>query len=146
MQGKVLELFITKANADKTRLSVTTLTMDSDGVLEDKFYKKDPLRSILITSIESYRIAQESGIEIPIGSLGENILIDISPYHLKAGETFTIGSTCFEITQNCTLCQGLSRLNAKLPKLLKNDRGVFAKVISGKSEISIDDRVEILEY
>ncbi|MEJ2414682.1 MAG: MOSC domain-containing protein, partial [Sulfurimonas sp.] len=69
--------------------------------------------------------------------------VDINPYSLIPGEKLQIGETLFEITQNCTLCKGLSSVNSKLPKVLKNDRGIFAKVISGKSEIKIGNVIKI---
>ncbi len=146
MQGKVLQLFITHSDANKTRESVEKISVDEFGIKDDKFYNKNLMRSILITSYESYKLSQENNISIETGSLGENILIDINPYDLNPGERLTIGSTVLEITQNCTLCKGLSTLNSKLPKLLKNDRGIFAKVIKGSSEIALDDKVEILSY
>ena len=146
MQGKVLQLFVTHSDANKTRESVKKIFVDEFGIKDDKFYSKNLMRSILITSYESYKLSQENNISIETGSLGENILIDINPYDLNPGERLTIGSTVLEITQNCTLCKGLSTLNSKLPKLLKNDRGIFAKVIKGSSEIALDDKVEILSY
>jgi len=146
MTGKVLKLYITHNDAEKSRESTQKISVDELGIVEDKFYNKNLMRSILITSYDSYKLAQANNINIEIGSLGENILIDINPYHLKAGDKLKIGSTTLEITQNCTLCKGLSSVNSKLPKLLKNDRGIFAKVIKGKSEISLDDKVEILDY
>jgi len=146
MQGKVLSLFITKDDTNKTRLKVQSASVDANGIIEDKFYKKDPMRAILITSQESYTLTSENGIALEEGSLGENILIDINPYNLTSGDQFSIGDTTFEITQNCTLCKGLSTVDKRLPKLLKNDRGIFAKVISGKSEIHLGDNVEISTY
>ena len=146
MQGKVLELFITKADDKKTRINVTSIKVDEQGIVNDKFYGKDSMRAILITSNTSYKLTKENGIDIRTGSLGENILIDISPYHLVHGDRLIIGNTTLEITQNCTLCQGLSSVDKKLPKLLKKDRGIFAKVISGNSEIHLDDKVEILKH
>lgn len=143
MTGKVLQLFITKDNSEKTRLSPQSITLDDQGILEDKFYSKDLMRSVLITSTYSYDLAKEKGIEISYGVLGENILIDINPYDLLPGQQLKIGDTTFEITQNCTLCKGLSSVDSKLPKVLKNDRGIFAKVVSGKSVIKLDDCVEI---
>jgi len=141
-QGKVLQLFITKNDTNKTKLSPTTLHLTSEGVVDDKFYAKDPQRAILITTTQSYEMAQEQGIEMPYGTLGENILIDINPYHLQAGEQLQIGECTLEITQNCTLCKGLSTINSKLPKLLKDDRGIFAKVIKGNS-LHVNDRVSL---
>lgn len=140
--GKVLKLFTTCDDENKTRLSPGFITVDNEGVLEDKFYAKDLLRSVLITSIESYELAQKEDIEIPYGSLGENILVDINPYSLLPGDKLQIADTILEITQNCTLCKGLSSVSSKLPKILKNDRGIFAKVISGKSVIKIDDVIK----
>jgi MOSC domain-containing protein YiiM len=141
-QGKVLQLFITKDNAQKTKLSPKSITLTSEGIVGDKFYAKDPQRAILITTTQSYKMAQEQGIEMPYGTLGENILIDINPYHLQAGEQLQIGECTLEITQNCTLCKGLSTINSKLPKLLKDDRGIFAKVIKGNS-LHVNDRVSL---
>ncbi len=145
MKGKVEELFITKADSSKRRERVESIFVDEFGIQDDKFYNKNPMRTILITSKESYQLAQKNDIEIKIGSLGENILIDINPYSMLKGQRLKIGNTLLEITQNCTLCQGLSMLNEKLPKLLKNDRGIFAKYISGDSTIRIGESVEILK-
>jgi len=145
-QGKVLKLFITKNDLNKTRESLTSINTDEHGILNDKFYDKNDQRAILITTIQSYEIALNNGIKLPQGSLGENILIDINPYHLKAGEVLTIGNATLEITQNCTLCKGLTQLGAKLPKLLKNDRGIFAKVINGMQTITVEDEVSISNH
>jgi MOSC domain-containing protein YiiM len=141
--GKVLELFITKDDANKTRVSKQTVTVDNNGIQEDKFYAKNEERAILITSEQSYKMALDNDIIIDTGLLGENILIDINPYHLLGGQRLKIGDSILEITQNCTLCKGLTNVNSKLPKLLKNDRGIFAKVISGEGKISVGDPVEI---
>jgi len=143
MQGNVIKLYITKDDKNKTREKPSTIQLDQQGIIGDKFYAKDPNRAILITSTESYKLAKENGIELEDGALGENILIDISPYHLLPGEQFRIGEALLEITQNCTLCKGLTAVNSKLPKLLKNDRGIFAKLISEPSLLKISDRVII---
>jgi MOSC domain-containing protein YiiM len=143
MIGKVIQLFITLNDENKTRVSPESITLDNDGIYEDKFYGKDLLRSVLITSLDSYKLANNEGIDIEYGSLGENILVDINPYSLVPGEKLQIGETLFEITQNCTLCKGLSSVNSKLPKVLKNDRGIFAKVLSGESEIKIGNVIKI---
>jgi MOSC domain-containing protein YiiM len=143
MQTKVLKLFITKNDELKTRKSVGVIEVDNNGIKSDKFYNKNLQRSILLTSIDSYNMAKKEGIELELGALGENILIDANPYHLKEGEQIIIGDVVLEITQNCTLCKGLSVVNSKLPKLLKNDRGIFAKVISGDSTIKINDIVKV---
>ena len=140
--GTVRALFISTGDPKRPRKEVTSLEVDTNGIIGDKFYAKDPHRSILISSQQSYEIAKENGIDIEVGSLGENIFIDINPYTLLPGETIKIGEIELEVTQNCTLCKGLSSLNSKLPKLLKNDRGIFVKA-KKKGRISLKDLVTI---
>ncbi|MBA1438031.1 MAG: MOSC domain-containing protein [Epsilonproteobacteria bacterium] len=142
MNGKVLKLYITKNGTKRVREEVETITVDNNGVVDDKFYAKNLQRSVLITAVQSYELAKTKEIDLPFGSLGENILIDINPYSLLPGQQLIIGETVLEITQNCTLCKGLSSVNPALPKVLKNDRGIFAKVVSGKSQISLGDQVK----
>ena len=141
--GKVLQLYMTKNDANKTRLQKESLLLDAQGVQGDKFYAKDTQRAILITSKESYELAQKNDINISNGVLGENILIDINPYSLLPGDKLQIGDALLEITQNCTLCKGLTSVNAKLPKLLRNDRGIFAKTLN-ETRISKGDAVVFL--
>jgi MOSC domain-containing protein YiiM len=126
--AKVIELYITHDNS--SRLNKESLMVDKDGVLEDKFHGKKIERSVLITSTDAYRLAQENGIQIEQGSLGENILVDGSISLLIPGKQFFIGDVLFEITQNCTICKGLSTVDTKLPSLLKDDRGIFAKTVT----------------
>ncbi|MFT5835600.1 MAG: MOSC domain-containing protein YiiM [Sulfurimonas sp.] len=138
-QGIVLELFISIKGKD-TRSQQESLIVDTQGVREDKFYAKNTQRAILITSVDSYNLAKENGIETPYSSLGENILLDVNPYHLSPGDRLEVGETLLEISQNCTICKGLSKVDASLPTLLQNDRGIFAKVING-GRISKGDKV-----
>jgi MOSC domain-containing protein YiiM len=146
LQGKVLQLFITKDNKEKTKIMATHIDADENGIINDKFYNKNNQRAILITSVQSYNMAQSEGINLSNGLLGENILLDITPYHLHAGDRFRIGDATLEITQNCTLCKGLSSINSKLPKLLKEDRGIFAKIINGPASINVGDTVDLATY
>lgn len=146
MPGTVKELYITRDDVNKTRENVKKIIVDSSGVQKDKFYNKNSMRSILITSVESYKLVQENNINIQAGSLGENILIDINLYALVQGDRIKIGNTLLEITQNCTLCQGLSSIDSKLPKLLKNNRGIFAKYIEGSSQIILGSSIQILDF
>lgn len=146
MTGKVIALFVTTENSIKKREQVDSIEFGTEGVKKDKFYAKDSQRSVLITSIDSYSLSEKNGILLKQGSLGENILVDINPYHLKAGDQLVIANTTLEITQNCTLCKGLTTIDNRLPKLLKNDRGIFAKVVSNPDKVSIGDTVKILNH
>ena len=125
--GKILELFY---STNDGRVSTTKLALDNKGVIEDKYYDKDIQRSVLIASQESYKLASSNGIDAPYSALGENILIDYNPYHLKPGARLSVGNLVLEISQNCTLCNSLSKVDKRLPKLLKDDRGIFAKVVT----------------
>ena len=125
---KVLSLFIAQTTEPKT-LSCDSLTCDEGGVIGDKHHGKDPLRSVLITSAYAYTLAETHGIEMVYGSLGENILTDFDLRSLKPGDRLRMGEVVFEVAQNCTLCNHLSQIDRKLPKLLREDRGIFARVV-----------------
>ena len=125
--GSIVELFYSTNDA---RVNTKELSLDNKGVIEDKYYNKDIQRSVLITSLDSYSIAKKNGIDVPYGMLGENILIDYNPYNLDVGTKLVIGDLVLEISQNCTLCKSFGKIDSRLPKILKNDRGIFAKVIS----------------
>ena len=126
--GQVLELFISKKDKPK-RFSRTIIEVDSRGIIDDKFYAKEVERSILLTSTTSYELALKNSIEMSYGVLGENILIDYNPYDLAIGSQILIGVVVLEVTQNCTICNHLSRIDKMLPSLLKEDRGIFVKVV-----------------
>ena len=140
--GQVIQLFISKKD-QKERLEKEIFTVDKQGILEDKYYNKNIERSILITSLESYQLAQNYNINMPHASLGENLLIDYNPYHLSSGSILQIGSAILEISQNCTLCDHLSSIDERLPTLLKHDRGIFAKVVK-EGEIKKEDMIYLL--
>jgi len=141
-RGKILKLFIAKSG-ESSKEELDEIKVDEYGVIGDKFYAKDIKRSVLISSIESYELAQRNNIELSIGSLGENILMDYNPYSIPLGSKIQIGNSILEITQNCTLCKSLTKVNTKLPKLLKDDRGIFTKVIKA-GVIKKGDKVYIL--
>jgi len=139
--GKVLNLF-TSRNGAKNRIKQNQINLDKNGILKDKFYNKNIQRSVLIVSKDSYDLAKKNNIDINYGQLGENILIDYNPYHLKIGSKIKIGDVILEISQECTLCKSLSKVDKNLPGLLKNDRGIFAKVIT-TGDIVKEDRIYI---
>ena len=140
--GQVLELFISKKDKSK-RYSKEILEVDTQGITDDKFYAKDIDRSILLTSVDSYLLALKNNIELSYGVLGENILIDYNPYALAIGSKIKIGKVVLEVTQNCTICNHLSSIDKLLPHLLKNDRGIFVKVLE-KGFIDKGDKFYLL--
>jgi MOSC domain-containing protein YiiM len=140
--GKVISLFISKEGLSQ-RVEQNSIEVDNNGIIDDKFYAKDINRSILITSIDSYQLAKEKNIDIKYSDLGENILIDYNPYALPNKTRLTIGEVVLEISQHCTICKSLSKIDSKLPKLLKNDRGIFARVIKS-GIISKEDAIYLM--
>ena len=98
----------------------------------------------MLTSIDSYKLAKRENIELNYGALGENILMDYNPYSLPVNSQIKIGEVVLEISQNCTMCKSLTTLDKKLPKLLQNDRGVFAKVIKS-GFIHQNDEIYLLD-
>ncbi len=128
--GKVISLFIS-VQGSSARVEKTSFNLDPKGIVEDKYYDTNINRSVLVTSKASYDLANRNNIQMPFGSLGENILIDYNPYHLTAGDQLRIGEVILQISQNCTMCDHLSKIDESLPTLLKDDRGIFAKVIKG---------------
>lgn len=142
-EGRVLALF-RALQGQEGRQETQSITIDEGGILGDKYHGRHLSRTILITSeAASYALAASEGIIMPLGSLGENIVIDIDPYQLPAGAQLKIGGTVVAITQNCTLCNSLAKVDERLPELLKADRGIFAKTIQS-GEIKKGDRVVIL--
>jgi len=139
--GKVSSLFYSPPTG---RTTVASFSLDSKGIVNDKHYNKSIDRSVLIASLESYALVKRHGIDVPYGALGENILIDYNPYHLTAGTKLKIGKVTLEISQPCTLCKSLTTIDSKLPKLLKNDRGIFARVIESGT-IKEDDDIYLLD-
>ncbi|RUM67576.1 MAG: MOSC domain-containing protein [Sulfurospirillum sp.] len=135
--GSAVGLFVSKKPVDE-------MMLDHQGVVNDKFYNKARERSVLLSAEQSYALAKEKGISLGAGELGENILLDYNPYHLTPGAQIRIGEVTLEITQNCTLCKSLSKIDSKLPKLLKDDRGIFARVVK-EGIIKKGDQVYIIK-
>lgn len=144
IKGIVVDLFISKDGFDG-RIEEEELVVDESGVFVDKFYAKDVERSVLVTSINSYKIVEKENISIVYGDLCENILVDFDLNLLKDGTQLQIGDVILEITQKCTICDHLNKIDNRVPALLEHDRGVFAKVIQGGiikkgSTIGLDDK------
>jgi MOSC domain-containing protein YiiM len=139
--GQVLSLYIASTSQHK---NVNKIQLTPLGIINDKHYNKNNNRSILITSIESYEKVKNHNIDIENGALGENILVSFNPYQLPVGTQLKINHTILEITENCTLCNHLSKIDKQLPKLIKKDRGIFAKIIFG-GEIEVNHSIYLVK-
>ena len=127
--GSVIGLYISK-DSTQEREKKEVLHVELDGADGDRFKGKDIERSILLVAKYSYELADESNIALSSGQLGENILLDFNPYSLESGMQLKIGELVLEIAQKSSLCPSLSKISSKLPKLLKDRRGIFTKVIN----------------
>ena len=140
--GSVQHLFISQKDVSNIKEQLV-LDVDTKGIIGDKFYDKNSSRSILITSASAYEILSKENITTSFGSLGENLLVSFNPYHLKQGTKISIGTSILMITNPCTICNHLSKVDTKLPALLKNNRGIFAKVIQA-GRINKNDSVKLI--
>jgi MOSC domain-containing protein YiiM len=127
--GTVVRLYVSKADGQK-REERETLSIEADGVWDDKFKGKDSQRSVLLVAQCSYEITKKSGVSISAGELGENILFDFNLYSFNNGTRLQVGDVVVEITQKSSLCRSLSKISSKLPMLLRDKRGMFAKAIN----------------
>jgi len=131
----------------RTGQPVPAITLDEGGVIGDKHYGKDPARAVMLASTLAYAKAANSGIELPEGALEENVLVPFDPYSLPLGTRIFLGDEAVvELAQYGTICKSLTRIDNKLPKLLKGERGIFARVIrAGMVQSGDPVRVEIPE-
>lgn len=101
------------------------------GVVGDRHFGKHPDRAVLIAGRSTYALAAQAGIELPLGALGENFLVDFDPHQLREGVHLQIGEVLLELTTVCTVCNSLSVFDLRLPKVLLGQRGLYARVLRG---------------
>jgi len=141
---KVIDIFsATKDDKTKVRPKREKLELIKDyGIKNDKFALKNLEQSVLIVPIDAYDITQKEGIELEFGSLGENILVNFNIMDLDIGTKLKIGKATVQITQKCTMCNHLAIFDKKVPKLVRNHRGVYCKILES-GEIVKDMEIEI---
>ncbi len=144
--GKVISLYIAPIGTSGIREEKTSIEVKKEyGIVGDKFANsEDKDRLIMLIGENSYKLAKENNIDIPKVALGENLLLDFDPHTLNSGDTIQIGNSILEITKECTLCKHLTKYNSKLPKLLLNKRGIYAKILKSGT-IKKGDDIILLE-
>ena len=138
----ILKLFISNYNEPK-RMSQKQLLVNHNGAIGDKYYGTNSMRSILMTSKQSYNILKNENIITNYGNLGENVLVDYNISILKIGNKLLIGDTKFIVRQKCTLCYGLTKIHKDAPTILKNRRGIFVQALHD-GVIKKNDSIKIL--
>jgi len=131
--GMVLKTFSAiKGSSGLPRPMVEKLVLrENYGIENDKFAGDELHKTVMIIGLNSYMMAKEKEMVLEFGSYGENVLFDFDPHLLEIGDRLQIGDSVIEITEKCTLCNHLSIFGAKLPKLIKNHRGLYCKIIKG---------------
>ena len=129
--GKVLKTFsATNESSGLPRPIVSKSNLIADyGIENDKFAGKKLDQTVMIVGLKSYEIAKQNNIDLEIGCLGENILLDFDPHDFEVGKQLFIEETILEITQICTVCSHLSLFDNNLPTLLKGHRGLYCRII-----------------
>lgn len=130
--GRVVQTFSAKVGqSGSIRPEVEFLELIKDlGIKDDKFAQKNLDQTVLIVGLNSYEKAKENDIELQYGCLGENILLDFDPHTFEVGDIFFIEDSVIQITQICSICSHLSKFDKRLPKLLKENRGLYCKIVS----------------
>lgn len=131
--GKVIATFSAKkGQSGLPRPKVEQLELIYQyGIKEDKFAGTDEEKAVMVVGTIAYDIAKEHGIELELGSMGENVLFDFNPHEYTVGDVFNVGDTLLEITQHCTICNHLAVFGKKLPFLVKDCRGLYCKILEG---------------
>jgi len=144
--GVVLNTFSAdKSSKGLPRPMVKSLELvEGYGIVNDKFANGNLDKTVMIVGQASYQMAKDEGIDLTDGSYGENILFDFDPHEFDEGTIFQIGDALIEITEKCTICKHLAVFGAKLPKLMKNHRGLYCKILKG-GVICKDDSVYMIK-
>lgn len=131
--GEIIGLFIApKDHSGYPRPSQEELILvANEGIEGDKFKGRNADKAVLIVGLNSYELAKENGIELEFGSLGENILFDFDPHILPTGTKIKIDEVELEVVKRCKICSHLSYFDQKLPKVVKEVRGIYCKINKG---------------
>lgn len=141
--GSVQKLYITKKNSS-IRIEKDHLQVIQGGIIDDKFIHKNEKREILLSSTKSYQYAKSINMPIQESDLGENILVDFDIKSLQIGNKLKINNTLLEVAMECPICNHLSSIDKKFPKLIKDERGIFLKVIQ-EGTINKSDTVYLIQ-
>jgi len=133
LDKKVIATFSAKkGQSGLPRPKVESLNIISGfGIQFDKFSGLDENKAVMVVGLKAYDIAKENGIDLEMGSLGENILFDFDPHEYEIGHVFKIGEVVLQISEKCTICNHLAVFSKKLPYLVKEHRGLYCKVLEG---------------
>lgn len=104
------------------------------GIAGDRHFGRDPRRSILLVDTRTYGYLAEHGLDLPYGSLGENVVVAGDALrHAEPGTVLRLGQTAVvRITEVRRRCRRLMEAHPRLLRLLARHQGMFyAEVLEG---------------
>lgn len=140
-EGNVLGLFAGGDGLAKTPHRM--LRVDPGGALGDRHHGRNADRALLLVPEADYAAIRVEGIDLPLGSLGENLVVSSLPSGLPPGTRLRIGACDVEVTGDCTVCASLSTIDPRLPKLAYRRRGVYVRV-GAECRLHVGDEVRIV--
>lgn len=106
-----------------------SVRVDGLGVHGDRHYGRSPDRALLLVPDASYDELRARGLDLPRGSLGENLVVDELPAaDLAPGTRLQVGDVACEVVEPCPVCRSLVAVHPHLPKLAYGRRGVYLRV------------------
>lgn len=127
MTGRVLALFAGGTGFVKDARAA--LDVDPSGAVGDRHYGRSADRALLLVPEATYRALRAEDIDVPFGSLGENLVVSGLPADdLVPGTRLAIGAATFEVAGGCTVCASLAQVHPRLPKASYRRRGVYLRV------------------
>jgi MOSC domain-containing protein YiiM len=142
VSGRILGLFA--GGESFVKEARPALDVDPLGARGDRHYGRSEERALLLVPEATYDALRAEGIDVPHGSLGENLVASGLPAEdLRPGTRLRIGALAFEVAGGCTVCASLAQVHPRLPKASYRRRGVYLKVRDG-GRLHSGDEVRIV--
>lgn len=141
--GKVLSLHASPERGLPRSPVAALRLLEGLGVEGDRKAGKRPDRQVLLLGQATYAYLAEWGLELPHGSLGENIVLDFDPMTLGLGSLLRVGEAVLQTSSPCSPCAHLYHVHPGLEGLISGRRGMLARVRQGGS-VRLGDPAELM--
>lgn len=124
-QAEVHGIFISQQrHTPSVPLDQTTIVADW-GLQDDRKARAGSKRQVYLVDD-----ATLAAVDLRPGDLNENLIIrGLDVNALEPGQSVRVGGALLEITGPCTVCGELEQVRPGLKELLRNRRGVLARVL-----------------
>ncbi|WP_036218578.1 MOSC domain-containing protein [Calidithermus chliarophilus] len=143
--GRVLSLHAGPERGLPRPARESVCLVEGFGVEGDRKAGKRPDRQVLLLGQATYGFLASQGLELPHGSLGENVVLDFDPMGLEPGTRLQVGEAVLVVTLRCSPCAHLYAACPALEGLVGGRRGMLARVERGGSIRSGDPAGLILD-